>query len=553
MKYLRNLTCEFIIGFVFALVFCLSSAQSLSSESGIKRIELVEYIPGKEVQLGIGNMIESGMVQPRAAITDSEDKGNKWILQRPQRSGNFYWPQDLLTARPGSLDLTIDPRLIGLYDIYVQVRAVRLGGRHTEMKDFPSMAFGLGLDDKSQQEIVGATGFPEYHYDTEILAAYHWNLTNRKLILRNLNKPVYIYGFRFVPAMSNEAADGNEQPGLRKIIPWLASDHVTIAQDSDKHFAFPGVAKLKNGDIMVVFREATKHTTDKSGKIALSRSNDGGRTWLPRTVLLDLPGDDRDPGIHAMSDGTLIVTSSGRMLISGDSGYTWSRPMPTPVLSPHGVVEDEWGNILYGGQETIQNDFTKIDNKNANLLALSVYRSKNRGQSWDRVGIATHTLYKSGPENYLWQREPSLCVVPNKMLIMATANYMAGDGFIRIIRSLDRGKTWGPTIVTPVRGKPAHLLWLGGSRLLMTYSYRYPPWGVRGCLSYDNGETWDINNEIILRMDGGTPKNLPRKVGDTDLGYPVSVRLSNNLIFTVYYLNKEGSNAFIEGTFWELP
>ena len=87
----------------------------------------------------------------------------------------------------------------------------------------------------------------------------------------------------------------------------------------------------------------------------------------------------------------------------------------------------------------------------------------------------------------------------------------------------------------------------------MTYGYRRPPLGVRACLSSDCGKTWDLANEIVLRLDGGTPPEQNRKVADADLGYPTSVQLADGSIFTVYYHNTAGSNCFIAGTFWKLP
>ena len=76
---------------------------------------------------------------------------------------------------------------------------------------------------------------------------------------------------------------------------------------------------------------------------------------------------------------------------------------------------------------------------------------------------------------------------------------------------------------------------------------------MRACLSADHGKTWDLKNEIVLRMDGGTPAGKPRKVIDDDLGYPTSVQLADGSIFTVYYHNTSGSNCFVAGTFWTLP
>ena len=226
--------------------------------------------------------------------------------------------------------------------------------------------------------------------------------------------------------------------------------------------------------------------------------------------------------------------------------------MPTPVFGPHGAVEDEDGHIVYGGlKRVVQDELTRIGSRPIRLEADAAYRSKDKGQSWEPAGIAVYTAYMPGPMDYIWLDEPFMCVVPHKFRIFAARVDL--DGFARIIRSPDRGKTWEPVIKTPVWGYPQHLLPLRDGRLLMSYGYRRPPCGVRACLSSDNGKTWDLDNEIIIRMDGGTPEGQPAKVIDKDLGYPVSVQLGDGRIFTVYYFNTGGSNCFIAGTFWDLP
>lgn len=521
--------------------------------SELRKVQMSEYSPRQEVELNIGELIAAGAVKPESAIAINEEREKSWILRTPEGPPDKRWPQNLLNARPGAPDLTVNTGLKGVYDIYVQARAVHMGGADgmaAKPEDVFPMAFELGLDDGTRQQVIGLTGLPDYHYDTEVLGAHCWNLSGRKLVLRSLGKPVYLYGFRFVPAVPQKADD---KLAGRKVTRWLATDHVTIVKEPDKHLGFPGAALLKNGDLVAVYREGTKHGVEAGGKNCLSRSTDGGRTWLPRITLIDRPGDDRGPGIFQMSDDTVIATSNSCMVVSNDFGHTWSEPMPTPVSSPMGAVEDENGHIVYGGQSQIQRNFTRIGHRDANLLACAVYRSKDKARSWEKVGIATHTLQMPWPEDFLWQREPFMCVIPNKMYLMCNCNRMKGDGFIRVNRSTDRGKTWGAIIKTPVWGKPAHLLPVRDGRLLMTYGYRQTPWGVRACLSSDYGKTWDMDNEIIIRMDGGTPEGQPRKVSNTDLGYPVSVQLVDGRVFTVYYFNKHGSNCFIAGTFWELP
>ena len=237
------------------------------------------------------------------------------------------------------------------------------------------MAFEVALDDGSQSEIVGAKGFPNYHYDTKTLVGHGWQMDGRKLVVRNLGKPVYLYGFRFVPTARMAFA----QTG-RTVTRWLATDHVTIVNEPDRHFAFPGVARLLNGDLAVVYREGTVHGVEAAGKISVSRSTDGGRHWLPRATAVDRPGvDDRDPSLHQMSDGTLVLFASDYLCTSNDFGKTWTEPVPTPVFGPEGGVEDEDGQLVYGGlRRTIQAELTRIAGRRVRLQANCVYRSGDK-------------------------------------------------------------------------------------------------------------------------------------------------------------------------------
>jgi len=532
----------------------LAWAAGAQGESELKQVQVPQYPIRTEVSRDVGELVASGAVEPRSAVSVDEPKDGCWLLRTPRGPRELRWYRNLLNARPGSPDLTIDPKLRGTYDVYVQIRAVDAGRTpdgELKPEDAVPMAFGLELDDGSRRELVGAKGFPAHHFDLEVLACHAWPMDGRKLILRDLGRLVYLYGFRFVPCVTARPAEMGEQD--QKVTRWLATDHVTIVQEPDKHFAFPGVALLHNGDLAVVYREGTIHGVERIGKVSLSRSVDGGRTWPPRVTALDRPDtDDRDPSIFQMSDGTVLLTSADCLLTSTDGARTWSEPMPTPVFGPKGPVEDEEGAILYGGlRRVVQRDFTQIRGRPAVLQANAVYRSQDKGKSWQPAGTATYTLYVKGPLDYVWYDEPFLGVVPNQFWVFAVRVDL--DGFARVIRSPDRGRTWGPILKTPVWGYPQHLLPLKDGRLLMTYGYRRPPWGVRACLSHDGGKTWDIENEIILRMDGGTPEGQERKVGDADLGYPVSVELDDGTIFTVYYHNTAGSNCFIAGTFWRAP
>ncbi len=520
-----------------------------SAESELQQADVPEYAVTGEVRYDIGQLITAGRVAPANAIVMEPHDSDTWLLRTPNSPPELRWPTNLLNAGIKVPPLSVELQLQGTYDVFVQIRAVDSGGSATVGRgdDGLPMAFELALDDGSRSEIVGAKGFPGRHFDVEVLAGCGWPLTNRKLIVRSLGKPVYLYGFRFVPTESPIEASP------RIVRRYLASDHVTIVEDTDKHFAFPGVALLPNGELVVVYREGTMHATEPTGKVSLSRSEDGGRTWLPRVTALDLPDvDDRDPSVFQMRDGTLLLFSADVMCTSRDGGRSWSEPAATPVFGPKGGVEDENGYILYGGlKRVVQADFTTIQNRSALLQADAAYRSRDYGRSWEPAGIATYTMYLEGTTDYVWYDEPFLCVMPDLCWIFCARVDL--DGFARIIRSTDRGRTWEAVRKTPVWGYPQHLLPLRDGRLLMTYGYRRAPLGVRACISSDQGQTWDVDNEIVLRMDGGTPPGQPRIVDDGDLGYPTSIQLADGTILTVYYHNTAGSNCFIAGTFWQLP
>ena len=72
--------------------------------------------------------------------------------------------------------------------------------------------------------------------------------------------------------------------------------------------------------------------------------------------------------------------------------------------------------------------------------------------------------------------------------------------------------------------------------------HRREPFGIRATLSYDQGETWDINDDIGLRED------FP----NADLGYPTSIQLDNGEVLTVYYGTGQNGVTSIYGSFYSL-
>jgi hypothetical protein len=80
---------------------------------------------------------------------------------------------------------------------------------------------------------------------------------------------------------------------------------------------------------------------------------------------------------------------------------------------------------------------------------------------------------------------------------------------------------------------------LRDGRLLVTFGYRAPAFGIRARISTDQGRTW--GEDVILRADAV----------DWDLGYTRSVQRPDGRIVTVYYYNDAASTErYIAGTIW---
>jgi hypothetical protein len=75
----------------------------------------------------------------------------------------------------------------------------------------------------------------------------------------------------------------------------------------------------------------------------------------------------------------------------------------------------------------------------------------------------------------------------------------------------------------------------------MTYGMRIAPFGIRGRISADHGQSW--SEEFILTDDGPT----------WDLGYPSTAELPDGRLVTVWYEVPEGErNAVIRQAMWTL-
>jgi sialidase-1 len=347
--------------------------------------------------------------------------------------------------------------------------------------------------------------------------------------------------------------------------------HEVLYTNGYRHVHPADLIKLQNGDLLLMWREATEHISN-DGEVVMIRSKDGGKTWGDRSLIAAIKDVDEREGCGVqLKDGTIIVgifynnlyrpdgtyaPTEGRAeqlaspnqrylgaytITSKDNGVTWSEPnyvdtagMPfnnlegptdAPIEMPDGSVI--MALIGYSPRGEVGN--------HASVLV----RSTDQGKSWNYVStIADDPSGKLG--GFL---EPGIVRTTTGRIIAAMRNH-GTDQAIWVTHSDDNGKTWAPVRKTTMIGHPVDLIQISDGRIMATYGIRNgrhtTPGGIRACFSTDNGETWDLQTEVQLRND----------FLNWDIGYPESLQMPDGSVLTVYYYNLF-NKFFIGGTHWK--
>ena len=81
-----------------------------------------------------------------------------------------------------------------------------------------------------------------------------------------------------------------------------------------KYFAWPTVARLKNGRIAAVASGYRLSHICPFGKTVISFSDDEGKTYTRPAPVIDTPLDDRDAGVTTFGEGRVFFSSFNRYL-----------------------------------------------------------------------------------------------------------------------------------------------------------------------------------------------------------------------------------------------
>ncbi len=347
----------------------------------------------------------------------------------------------------------------------------------------------------------------------------------------------------------------------------VLSKKVICSNDDSLHnyFAWPSVARLRDGRLAMVASGFRIEHKCPFGKSVISYSQDEGETWSCPAPVIDTPLDDRDSGIVAFGESSVIVTSFNNSIesqrnwsvkeeknkpysayinsyldviekkggwekylgsnyrISHDNGQTFGPIMQIPVTCPHGPAVIPDGSLLYVGRKFLHN---------ASFLDGEVY-------------LACYKVFADGSQEYLCEIEnigegyvscePHTIVLDNGTVIVhIRVMSVAGAFTIFQCESHDGGHSFTKPrqLLAEKGGAPAHMIHHNGT-LISAYGYRNKPYGIRAMFSKDNGQTWDIDNVILDDVDSD------------DCGYPSSVVRSDGTILTVFYEKVDARNATV--------
>lgn len=345
---------------------------------------------------------------------------------------------------------------------------------------------------------------------------------------------------------------------------------VVIYKEKDAYCAFPRFYKEEGRDVLICefgIKYIASHLHPIPKRMTLI-SEDGGLTWKETTQKFIFPAWKNKKGelIYVRAGGWVYVTdktkeelekegkialsdrgvtaflsTESKKVISIDNGQTWQTELlntPEYISGLMGFFDENSYIITSKGIRLIGIYGYRKGSKKEEVF---FWRSEDDGKTWQFV-----PLLPSPDKDIPPLSEPALIETRDgKILVVMRCELEdIAQRYLYQSFSCDGGLTWSKPEKTPVWGYPAHLLMLSDGKILCTYGYRRNPMGIRACVSADNGKTWQIEKEYVLRTDG---------IQGPDLGYPISALLSDGSIYTCYYFTTaEDGITHIAGTRWKL-
>ncbi len=332
-------------------------------------------------------------------------------------------------------------------------------------------------------------------------------------------------------------------------------------EDATHTYRIPALATSARGSLLAVYdmRRRLSRDLQEDIDIGLSRSTDGGRTWEPPRVIMDMgqygglpeelngcsdPGivvdrttgeifvfavwmwgkggkhqwrdDGSEPGFEIGKTAQLLMTRSR------DDGRSWSKPENLTRQ----LKQEDWWLLAPSPQQGLQlADGTLVmpmqgrDEKGVPFATIMV--SKDHGASWT-LGAPAHSR----------GNECQAAVLGDGSIMLNIRN--GGVGYRAVYVTKDLGQTWTPhethanTLIEPTCNASLYRFGEGRDAVLLFANPRAPKARTHHTIqaSLDDGRTWPDRFHLLLDEGRGR-------------GYPSITRIDANHFGIVY----EGSRA----------
>lgn len=357
-----------------------------------------------------------------------------------------------------------------------------------------------------------------------------------------------------------------------------------IIYKDENYNSFPNAVKLKDGTIMVSFRQApdwqAKYNDvthgDPSSIGVFVKSGDNAKTWSekPGLIYRHFFYGVQDPCLNYLKDGTVLSTFfmwkfherekplensekphfvidyySSEMMDahttrSFDSGKTWDEPVCIDYEGKEGKKASVRGNIVELGDGSIILGLPMYGlDKNDRFIR--IIKSFDNGKTWNKI-------YDLGKSSDCFMGEPNLFKTASGKLVCFIRTHMVDGGRnvyddgnddmspMHVSYSYDNGNTWTvPEKTKYTSPSPFQAIQLSSGNVLLSYGHRYSPYGIKVVLLDGELENIHTAEEILIRDDGV----------NHDLGYTSSVQLDNGDILVTYYIfHKNDTRRYIAGT-----
>lgn len=208
--------------------------------------------------------------------------------------------------------------------------------------------------------------------------------------------------------------------------------------DSVHTYRIPGLATTNSGTLLAVYDVRRSSSRDLQGDIdiGISRSTDGGNSWEPMTIALDMgEWGDLPQKFNGVSDASLLVDrNTGDIYVAGLWMYG--------VINEQGKwienlteESDEWNH-----QWRNRGSQPGFDVKETSQFMIA--RSRDDGKTWEKAVNLTRMCKKS--EWWLWAPAPGngICMDDGTLVFPTQGRDKDGLPFSNITWSKDGGITW---------------------------------------------------------------------------------------------------------------